>query len=271
MLLSGIFACLLVAAAPESHISPAVRDADGFLRHTVQSPFEAGKTLIRVLLPEKIENGQRYPLLLVLPVEAELEHRYGDGLAEVRRLELHNRFGLIVAEPSFSHLPWYGDHPTDPHIRQESYLLKVVLPYLREQYPIGPGRENCLLLGFSKSGFGAWSLLSRHPELFERAAAWDAPLDIAAPDRFGMNVVFPTPESFEPYSLVANLADRAEPLRGRTRLGLFGYGNFRERHIAMHRKLEELHIPHEYRDGPKREHIWSSGWVSEAVEFLATR
>ena len=28
-------------------------------------------------------------------------------------------------------------------------------------------------------------------------------------------------------------------------------------------------IAHEYRDGPRRKHDWHSGWVAEAVEFLA--
>ena len=36
----------------------------------------------------------------------------------------------------------------------------------------------------------------------------------------------------------------------------------------MHALLDELKIPHEYRDGPLRKHDWHSGWVSEAVELL---
>jgi hypothetical protein len=27
-------------------------------------------------------------------------------------------------------------------------------------------------------------------------------------------------------------------------------------------------IAHQYRDGPKREHSWRSGWLPEAVELL---
>ena len=261
---------LLLAAPAETQISPARMGDDGFLRHEVRCQYQAGTTLIRVLLPARAEPTRVCPLLLVLPVEPGLEHHYGDGLAEVRRRQLHNRYGLVVAEPTFSQLPWYGDHPSDPQVRQESYLLKVILPFLRTHYPIGPGRKNVLLLGFSKSGWGAWSLLVRHPELFERAAAWDAPLAMLAPDKYRMNVVFPTPESFRPYCLIRAMGLSNGELHSEPRLGLFGYGNFRDQHLVMHQRLDELLIPHVWRDGPPREHVWESGWVSEAVEFLAT-
>ena len=37
--------------------------------------------------------------------------------------------------PTFSDLPWYADHPTNPLIRQETYFLKVVLPFIEKTYP----------------------------------------------------------------------------------------------------------------------------------------
>ena len=32
--------------------------------------------------------------------------------------------------------------------------------------------------------------------------------------------------------------------------------------------MVNLKVPHVYRDGPKRQHIWESGWLTEAVELL---
>ena len=52
------------------------------------------------------------------------------------------------------------------------------------------------------------------------------------------------------------------------RLILLGHGGFSQPHQQMHALLDELKIPHEYRDGPERTHDWHSGWVSEAVELL---
>ena len=36
----------------------------------------------------------------------------------------------------------------------------------------------------------------------------------------------------------------------------------------MHDLLNQLAIPHVYRDGPQRKHDWHSGWVEEAVGLL---
>ena len=257
-----------LAAAP-LEISPAERHADGFFAHEVRSPYQAGVTELRMLLPDDLDAAKPRRVMFVLPVEAGREQNYGDGMAEVRRHNLHNIHRLICVQPTFSHLPWYGDHPTEPTIRQESYLLEAVLPFVRREYAIADGAENCLLLGFSKSGWGAVSLLVRRPDLFGRVAAWDAPLMETAPTKYGMQTVYPSPESFNGYRLDTALARNADKLAGPARIGLFAYGNFRAQHAAAHEHLTKLGIAHEHRDGPRREHTWSSGWVPEAVEFLA--
>ncbi len=272
VVITCILLCLGRATAacgePPAQVSEAATGDDGIPRHSVKSAYQAGTTAVRVLLPDPLDSSRRYPLLFVLPVEAGDEHRYGDGLAEVKRQGLHNQHQIICVQPTFSHLPWYADHPTEPTIRQESYLLNVVIPLLRERYPIKDGPENCLLLGFSKSGWGAYSLLLRHPELFGRAAAWDAPLETGQPNKYGMEIVFATQENFEPYQITKLLEAHADRFRQEARFGLFGYGNFRQQHVAAHQRMADLRIAHQYVDGPKREHVWNSGWVSEAVEFL---
>ena len=58
-----------------------------------------------------------------------------------------------------------------------------------------------LLLGFSKSGWGAFSLLLRHPDVFGRAAAWDAPLMMNKPGPYGSGDIFGTPENFARYQI----------------------------------------------------------------------
>jgi hypothetical protein len=252
-------------------ISDAKRDADGFLVHTIESKYQDGPTAVRVLLPGRMEKGQRYRVLYVLPVEAGNGKRYGDGLREVRKLGLHDRYHLVCVQPTFARLPWYADHPTDPRIRQETYLLKVVLPLVEKKYPVEAKPEGRLLLGFSKSGWGAFTLLLRHPDVFGKAAAWDAPLDMDRPGKYGSGPIFGTRENFEKYRVSKLLAEQAGKLKGEKRLAVLGYGNFRAAHQAIHRLMDRLKVPHEYRDGPRRKHDWHSGWVEGAVEFLAGR
>ncbi len=249
-------------------ISEAARDDHGILVHAVESPYQAGETEIRVLLPDRRGAGRRYPVVYVLPVEAGTEDRYGDGLLEVRRHDLHNELGAIFVAPTFSHLPWYADHPTDPEIRQETYFLEVVVPFVESRYPARADPEGRLLLGFSKSGWGAWSLLLRHPEVFGRAAAWDAPLMLDQPGRYGSGDIFGTQANFEGYRITTLLGRHAAELRDHERLILLGYGNFRGEHERIHDILVDLGIPHAYEDGPQREHSWGSGWVPEAARAL---
>ena len=109
----------------------------------------------------------------------------------------------------------------------------------------------------------------RHPQMFFRAAAWDAPLMQAAPDRYGMGPIFGDPANFEQYRLTRLVRASAKILRSKNRLVLTGYfDSFRAHHVAMHGLLTELGIPHEYRDGPMRAHHWESGWLQETVALL---
>ncbi len=251
--------------AADVEISTAKKDDRGLLVHTVISEYQAGETQIRVLMPDRRQQTDSHAVLYVLPVEAGNASHYGDGLLEIQRQQLHNKHGLICIGPTFSHLPWYADHPTDPDIRQETYLLKVVLPFVEKTYPVLARR---LLIGFSKSGWGAWSLLLRHPELFDRAAAWDAPLGMGRPNRYGMEGIFGSQENFEEYRISRLLKQRAGQLQAEPRLALLGYDNFQSHHQVIHGLMLSAEIPHKYRDGPKRAHTWSSGWVPEAVQLL---
>src|SRR4051794_10133212 len=77
------------AAEPdEVRISSGERDAQGILTHTIESPYQSGRTALQVLLPDKLPKDQRYPVLYVLPVEAGSGKTWGDGLREVRKHDL---------------------------------------------------------------------------------------------------------------------------------------------------------------------------------------
>ncbi len=237
--------------------------------HEIKSLRQEGSTSVRVLTPERIQPEERLKALYVLPVEALDESRWGDPAREAKRWDISERHRLIVAIPTFSALPWYADHPQDAGIRQESYFLRDVVPLVDRLYPTEKGAEGRLLVGFSKSGWGAWSLLLRHPESFGKAAAWDAPLMQDSPDKYGMGPIFGTQANFEEYRISRLIRKRADVLRVRSRLVLTGYfESFREHHVAMHRLLGDLGVPHEYADGPKRQHHWESGWLPEAISLL---
>jgi hypothetical protein len=237
------------------------------LTYTIHSEYQAGPTTLRILLPEKPASSSPLTHLYILPVNPGLDTPWGDGLETLRDLGLHETYHLLAVAPSFSDWPWYADHPSDPHLQQESYLLRQVIPRVDALYP--DSQKTRWLVGFSKSGFGAFSLILRNPGLFHAAAAWDAPLMMTCQDEFVMPETFGTSENFNHYSIPLLLNQQSEIFRRRKpRLGLFGYSNFRKHLQSAHELLNQLHIPHAFTDGPYRPHRWDSGWLEEAVAFL---
>ncbi len=260
---------LNVAAGTNGQDVPVpAAEAEHVRVHEFSSPYQQGVTKVRILLPDVVQPEVRYRCLYVLPVEARDEHHYGDGLQECRQANIHNRFQLVCVAPTFSHLPWYADHPTDLEIRQESYFTRVVVPWVDENLPVQREAAGRLLVGFSKSGWGAFSLLLRHSDLFGRAAAWDAPLMMRRPDNYGMQPIFGTFANFQTYQISRLLREKSPELGNEPRLIHLGYGNFREHHERAESLLNEMGVRHVYRDGPPREHHWHSGWLPEAVELL---
>lgn len=265
-----IFAFVLALAlgspcgAAAADVAAAVPADHGFVVHAVRSEFQPGVTQIFVRRPTRPRAGP-LPVLYVLPVEAHDEGRWGDARAEIAALDLAERHGVIAVFPTFAQLPWFADHVADPLVRQERYFLEVVVPFIERAYPARPERR--LLLGFSKSGWGAWTLLLRHPDRFAKAAAWDAPMTMDTP-RYGMAPIVGTRQNFENYRVTTLLRERGRLLGAEPRLMLAGWDFYRDQTVAARRLLQQFKVPHAYRDGPQRKHHWNSGWMDDLARWV---
>lgn len=253
----------------------ASRDADGFLVHRIESPYQAGPTTLRALVPDSIEEGKGYPVLYVLPVHEDGLRRHGDGLIEVRKANVHNEFGIICIAPSFTAKPWFADHDLNPAKREESHMLKTVLPFVESRYPALASAKGRLLVGFSKSGWGALSLLLRNPDIFDRAVGWDIGIlvdtgPIEEDDRAERIArEWGTSENFERYRLSTLVKTRGKALGDEARLFYFNVEGRRGPGGAiLHQALVEQGIPHRYVYEPKRDHRWDSGWLPDGLSFL---
>lgn len=242
---------------------------DGMETFELNSKFQSATTKLYVIKPEFVKSDSRYQVLFLLPVEAGDGTQWGSPLAEATQQDLASKHQVIVVSPTFSELPWYANHPEKETLQQEKYFLQDVLDTLRWHVPEarhdGEGRY---LAGFSKSGWGAWSLLLRQPDLFARAAAWDAPLMMKPPGKYGSQPIFGTNENFEKHQLSKLLKQANASGISDQRLIHAGYDNFRSEHQAMNQLLNELGIQAVYLDGPKRKHHWQSGWLPEIVAEL---
>jgi enterochelin esterase-like enzyme len=264
------------ANIPGATFSKPRRDADGFVAYSVSSNFQRSSNTIRVLLPSNYDPTKSYRVVYVLPVEKGNGRQFGDGLITARNLRLQNTYDAIFVAPTFSDNPWYADHVSNSQIWQETYFRKVVVPFVEDQYGIDARPENRLLLGFSKSGYGAVSMLLRFPETFGRAVTWDSPLTMSDPKAgFGFLDVLGSRQNFtQNYQVTSLIANRGSALTGSTpRIILMGYSNsypYYRDHASIDAQLTKLRIPHIHVTGVLRSHVWHSGWMVDAVKYLLT-
>ncbi|HUT61555.1 MAG TPA: alpha/beta hydrolase-fold protein [Planctomycetota bacterium] len=239
-------------------------DEQGLISWTITSPYQKGPNPVQVLCPDQVKKGTRLRVIYVLPVNPGINSGWGSGIVEAKRLDLHNKYGVMFVCPAFERGPNYGDHPTDPTWRHESHIVNAVVPFIEQHYPVLAEPRGRLLLGFSMSGCGALSLLLQHPDVFGRIASWDAPRHWRwwPPDPGQL-------QSTRPWQPDALLDQRAEMLKtGGSRIALLGYDCYRADAESTHKKLLSLGIPHDYSNDKYHRHCWGSGWFAPAVEIL---
>ncbi|MEX2216036.1 MAG: alpha/beta hydrolase-fold protein [Phycisphaeraceae bacterium] len=277
-----VFACAQAAAEkpketlevdPFAKVSVGSFHKDrGVWRYNVTSKYQKGENLVEVLLPDHYDAGRAYRVLYVLPVETGIGGRYGDGLMEVKKLGAHNRHQLVCVTMAFDQLPWYADHATDKQRQHESYITRVIVPFIESKYTTKGNAAGRLLLGFSKSGWGAFTLILRNPDLFARAASWDAPLMFTDWDKWpsrSWTAPFGSEETFRAFSPAALIEARAAAFKkDPARLILLGPGNFKQDAITMHEAMKRLGVQHTFDHTLDSRHDWHSGWVKPAIEYL---
>ena len=249
----------------------------GFHTFQIWSPHQAGKTRLRILFPDNFDLRRKYRVLYVLPVHEDGVEKHGDGLVEIKNYGYHNEHQLICVAPGFTSKPWYADHDLNPDKKDESHLLKTVIPFIEKRYPVHTDARGRLLIGFSKSGWGAAALLLRHPDKFHRAAAWDTGIRVDTgpieeserAERIGRE--WGSVKNFEANRLSNLIRTHGRKLGDKARLFYFSTEGTRAiGGVEIHRLLVENKIPHRYVMEPKREHAWDSGWIPEAMEFLVS-
>ncbi|MFE5406238.1 hypothetical protein ACFQ9Z_33800 [Streptomyces sp. NPDC056580] len=124
------------------------------------------------------------------------------------------------------------------------------------------------LLGFSKRGFAALNLLTRHPDLFAVASVWDAALLSDRPPHPQLVEVAGSTARLDEYEVRQNLRRHAQALQGARRIALGGIGTLEADWTAGRQLLEALDIPHDaYRDAPAA-HRWDTAWLAPALQHL---
>jgi len=244
--------------------------------HTVETEYQNGKQEIRVLLPDDYHKDNYYRVLYVLPVEKGFDQRYGYGLGVLKQMDAHNKHDIVVVQMGFEKDPWYGDHATDPNTRQAGYLKEFVVPFVEKHYSTMAIPQGRLLFGFSKSGWGAFSLVLTYPEFFGYAASWDAPMFFDK-CHYSMDQVYGTLDQLNNYRPDLLVSKQKTHFRSKPRLvlaGEQGWGksiptpNGRSHTVEMHELLDKEGIKHVYDNSLQVPHQWTEKWMAPTLQAL---
>ena len=263
------------------------------------------ETRVRVLRPED-EDGDSVPLPVLFLLHgggADSDHtNWTDrGAAEA----LTDGRSLVVVMPDGGKGGWYSDwmrpDSREGTQRWETYHVRELLPFIRSHFGTRTDRDATSIAGLSMGGFGAMSYAARHPDVFGCAAAFSGAVDIRHPgvgkvvkvsplimggrrgDIFGDHVADEAAwRAANPVDLAPNLATVEVELRtgNGKRGGPHGDGpegdtqeaGVRQATANLHRRLDELGIPHlhdDYGPGAHTFPYWSASLAASLERILA--
>lgn len=184
--------------------------------------------------------------------------------------------GCVVIIPYIkdSRIPWYGMLANGTG---DQHRVMACLPQAAQQhFGVAASRSSHMLLGYSKAGWGALSLLLRNPTIFGAAYAWDVPWSLIStwptPD-YGQSLEFTTQAQmalYDPITLIGSLSSPSLALLSdKKRIGIAGYHTFQSHQAAMQSALTAAGIPFDYLQSSAAGHSYSSGWLAAAAATLA--
>lgn len=260
------------AAFPGFTVNYLSTDANGVKSYNITSSYNGnGQHILRVLEPSNPAPGVAHNFIYALPVRADLDNTYGDGLETLRGLNVQNQYNLTIIAPTFGVLPWYADNDTNPDYRYNSFMSLELQPWVKTNLAISEAEQHWLI-GFSKSGFGGMGLLMKHPDLFTLGAFWDFPASMANATDYGADVNYGTQTNFDNnYRLSSTfLENHKNYFLSDNRIYISGYSAFQSDITTFGNLLTAKGIQHTMAPEVSRAHSWTSGWVPSAIAELYT-
>ena len=166
---------------------------------------------------------------------------------------------------------WYADNPNDPTINYETFVADILPQWVDSNFST-TGTEQNLLVGFSKSGYGALDLELKHPSVFSAVAAFDFPGDMTSYDYDGSSSAndYGTQANFQDnYEMNASFIgahDASFTTQDRILISegpalttqVTDFGNLLTSQGVMYTSLNQMNDAH----------TWAGGWLSGAIAGL---
>lgn len=247
-----VFLFLLAA----HHVSAAVVDTVSLHSRSLGDSSRA-----IVILPDAYnhERIQAFPVVYLL-------HGYGgdytNWIRRVPALAAHaDRYQMIIVCPDGKN-SWYINSPAG---RYEDYISGELIPFIDKTYRTKKVRSQRAITGLSMGGHGALYLARKHPDLFSAAGSMSGVLNLLPwKGSYGLSTVIKdtSTAAVSAYSNMQLFTEQDTTLQLIIDCGIADV--FIESNRAMHQRLLELKISHDYTERPGG-HSWQ--YWSNAVEY----
>jgi S-formylglutathione hydrolase FrmB len=262
---------------------------------TFQTPYVAGPTKVRVVLPSHYDpSGRtRYPVLWLLhgasvgtPGSTYQGTAYATWTQDEHAEALTAGLPLILVCPDSGGGGGYVDWLNSGAFGQpawEAYHLNQLLPWIDKHFPTIARRSSRAVAGLSMGGYGAMEYAARRPDLFSAAAAFSGAVDVTNPymQLQGEAGYSPSSNAYGLYPVqltylhARNPTDLAENLAGLTLVQRTGNGSpggpdgnsfdpveldVHEQNLALDAQLRSLGISHlfdDYGPGGHEAYYWT--------------
>jgi pimeloyl-ACP methyl ester carboxylesterase len=122
-----------------------------------------------------------------------------------------------------------------------------------------------VLVGFSKSGLGAWNIAREHPELVGAVIIFDAPVfrDVLPP--WETDAFYADDKAWREDLPLRQMAGPARLFPAGLPLILVSGATFHDEMAELSRALCRIGIEHTFHSSPNYPHHWNSGWIEAAL------
>jgi len=192
---------------------------------------------------------------------------YSDWSKKADLQRLANSYNVIIVCPDGQD-SWYFDSPIDPKMQFETYVSQELVTYIDSHYRTCANRYMRAITGLSMGGHGALFLAFRHPDVFWSCGSMSGNMDITQfTDRWHIRARLgeyeQNPQRWSDHA-VCNQLQRVKdsPLKPAQNIIIDDGLNdiFIKNNIALHDKMVEMGIDHEFTVRPGR-HSWTY-WVN---------
>ncbi|MDR1332329.1 MAG: esterase family protein [Tannerella sp.] len=229
-------------------ISLQAKQVDTVSVHSPSMDTHVGNVII---LPADYGDEAPFPVLYLL-------HGYSGNAKTWIQIhpglpDLATRYGIIIVCPDGKN-SWYWDSPIEPKMRYETYITQELIPYVDSRYRTIADKAGRAVTGLSMGGHGGLWLGFRHADLFGACGSTSGGVDIRPfPENWEMSRALgaygENRARWDSHTVI-NQVDKIQP--GAPRI-IFDCGTedfFYEVNEALHKKLLEKHIPHDYVSRP---------------------